>query len=108
MPGYAVTFEIYRWQVRSRRELPVSGRPAPLPAIEGCEPSRLLDAVFAEDEQRRFSARPSARAAAGMGDIRSVVSGGTAGRMCAAPKPYPEEFRDDVVRVARSSTTAAA
>lgn len=24
------------------------------------------------------------------------------GRMCAVPKPYPKEFRDDVVRVARN------
>ncbi|MCK5868195.1 MAG: transposase [Candidatus Thalassarchaeum sp.] len=27
---------------------------------------------------------------------------GAAGRMCTVPKPYPKEFRDDVVRVARN------
>ena len=27
---------------------------------------------------------------------------GAAGRMCTVPKPYPKEFREDVVRVARN------
>ena len=30
-----------------------------------------------------------------------MVLTGTAGRMSAVPKPYPQEFRDDIVRVAR-------
>src|SRR3546814_1427661 len=31
-----------------------------------------------------------------------VVPRGAAGRMFAMPKPYPREFREDVIRVARS------
>ena len=31
-----------------------------------------------------------------------MVPRGAAGRMCTVPKPYPKEFRDDVVRVARN------
>ena len=31
-----------------------------------------------------------------------MVLGGTAGRMCIVPKPYPREFREDVIRVARN------
>ena len=31
-----------------------------------------------------------------------MVLGGTAGRMCTVPKPYPREFREDVIRVARN------
>lgn len=38
--------------------------------------------------------------AARTGDIWAVVPKGAAGRMCTVPKPYPREFREDVVRVA--------
>lgn len=31
-----------------------------------------------------------------------MVPRGAAGRMCTMPRPYPKEFREDVIRVARS------
>jgi transposase len=31
-----------------------------------------------------------------------VVLDGTAGMMCTVPRPYPREFREDVIRVARN------